>query len=26
MIPNIMLNFLESVTFMQFDRSDQTVS
>jgi len=26
MIPNIMLNFLESVTFMQFDRSDQNVS
>jgi len=23
MMPNIMLDFLESVTFMQFDRSDQ---
>ena len=26
MMPNIMLDFLESVTFMQFDRSDQNVS
>jgi len=26
MMPNIMLDFLESVTFMQFDQSDQNVS